>query len=167
MKKLFTILPKTINSAIILTAPVKNGVPQTEMETNEYTATVAWSPEVTDKFGYSTVYTATITITPKANYTVKGIAENGYTVSGAETVTNEADSATVTVVYSATENKNSNEFTQPLAITGWTYGETANAPTAVAKYGTIKYTYHRSFEKKCLFYPKSQRFFRRFVLKSF
>ena len=138
----FTILPKTINTAITqLTAPVKNEVPQTEMETDEYTATVVWSPEVTDKFGYDTVYTATITITPKTNYTVKGIAENGYTVSGAETVTNEADSATVTVVYSATENKNSNEFTQPLAITGWTYGETANTPTAVAKYGTIKYTY--------------------------
>ena len=138
----FTILPKTINTAITqLTAPVKNEVPQTEIETDEYTATVVWSPEVTDKFGYNTVYTATITITPKTNYTVKGIAENGYTVSGAETVTNEADSATVTVVYSATENKNSNEFTQPLAITGWTYGETANTPTAVAKYGTIKYTY--------------------------
>ena len=138
----FTILPKAINTAITqLTAPVKNEVPQTEIETDEYTATVVWSPEVTDKFGYNTVYIATITITPKTNYTVKGIAENGYTVSGAETVTNEADSATVTVVYSATENKNSNEFTQPLAITGWTYGETANAPTAVAKYGTIKYTY--------------------------
>ena len=138
----FTILPKTINTAITqLTAPVKNEVPQTEIETDEYTATVVWSPEVTDKFVYNTVYTATITITPKTNYTVKGIAENGYTVSGAETVTNEADSATVTVVYSATENKNSNEFTQPLAITGWTYGETANTPTAEAKYGTIKYTY--------------------------
>ena len=138
----FKILPKTINTAITqLTAPVKNEVPQTEIETDEYTATVVWSPEVTDKFVYNTVYTATITITPKTNYTVKGIAENGYTVSGAQTVTNEADSATVTVVYSATENKNSNEFTQPLAITGWTYGETANKPTAVAKYGTIKYTY--------------------------
>ena len=142
LEKTFTILPKTINTAITqLTAPVKNEVPQTEIETDEYTATVVWSPEVTDKFVYNTVYTATITITPKTNYTVKGIAENGYTVSGAETVTNEADSATVTVVYSATENKNSNEFTQPLAITGWTYGETANTPTAVAKYGTIKYTY--------------------------
>ena len=138
----FTILPKTINTAITqLTAPVKNEVPQTEIETDEYTATVVWSPEVTDKFVYNTVYTATITITPKTNYTVKGIAENGYTVSGAETVTNEADSVTVKVVYPATENKNSNEFTQPLTITGWTYGETANTPTAVAKYGTIKYTY--------------------------
>ena len=138
----FTILPKTINTAITqLTAPVKNGVPQTEITTDEYTATVVWSPGVTDKFVYNTVYTATITITPKANYTVKGIAENGYTVSGAQTVTNESDSVTVKVVYPATENKNSNEFTQPLTITGWTYGETANTPTAEAKYGTIKYTY--------------------------
>ena len=104
----FTILPKTINTAITqLTAPVKNEVPQTEIETDEYTATVAWSPEVTDKFGYSTVYTATITITPKVNYTVKGIAENGYTVSGAQTVTNEADSATITAVYAATGSKSS------------------------------------------------------------
>ena len=142
LEKTFTILPKTINTAITqLTAPVKNGVPQTEITTDEYTATVVWSPGVTEKFVYNTVYTATITITPKTNYTVKGIAKNGYTVSGAETVTNEADSATVTAVYSATENKNINEFTQPLAITGWTYGETANTPTAEAKYGTIKYTY--------------------------
>ena len=104
----FTILPKTINTAITqLTAPVKNGVPQTEIETDEYTATVAWSPGVTDKFVYNTVYTATITITPKTNYTVKGIAENGYTVSGAETVTNEADSATITAVYAATGSKSS------------------------------------------------------------
>ena len=141
----FTILPKTINTAITqLTAPVKNEVPQTEIETDEYIATVVWSPEVEDKFGYDTIYTATITITPKTNYTVKGIAENGYTVSGAQTVTNEADSATVTAVYSATgsyDTVDTNEFTKPLEIVGWTYGDTPNAPTATAKYGTIKYTY--------------------------
>ena len=140
----FTILPKTINSEMILTAPVKNEVPQTEIETDEYTATVAWSPEVEDKFGYDTVYTATITITPKTNYTVKGIAENGYTVNGAQTVTNEADSAIVTAVYSATgidDTVDTNEFTKPLEIVGWTYGDTPNAPTASVKYGTIKYTY--------------------------
>ena len=144
LEKTFTILPKTINSAITLTAPVKNEVPQTEIETDEYTATVVWSPGVTEKFVYNTVYTATITITPKTNYTVKGIAENGYTVSGAETVTNEADSATVTAVYSATgsyDTVDTNEFTKPLEIVGWTYGDTPNAPTATAKYGTIKYTY--------------------------
>ena len=145
LEKTFTILPKTINTAITqLTAPVKNEVPQTEIETDEYTATVVWSPEVEDKFGYDTVYTATITITPKTNYTVKGIAENGYTVNGAQTVTNEADSATVTAVYSATgidDTVDTNEFTKPLEIVGWTYGDTPNAPTASVKYGTPKYTY--------------------------
>ena len=59
-----------------------------------------------------------------------------------------ADSVTVTAVYSATENKNSNEFTQPLTITGWTYGETANTPTAEAKYGTPKYTYSTAADGK-------------------
>ena len=145
LEKTFTILPKTINTAITqLTAPVKNEVPQTEIETDEYTATVVWSPEVEDKFGYDTVYTATITITPKTNYTVKGIAENSYTVNGAQTVTNEADSATVTAVYSATgidDTVDTNEFTKPLEIVGWTYGDTPNAPTASVKYGTPKYTY--------------------------
>ena len=145
LEKTFTILPKTINTAITqLTAPVKNEVPQTEIETDEYTATVVWSPGVTDKFVYNTVYTATITITPKTNYTVKGIAENGYTVSGAQTVTNEANSATVTAVYSATgsyDTVDTNEFTKPLEIVGWTYGDTPNAPTASVKYGTPKYTY--------------------------
>ena len=144
----FKILPKKIDTAITqLTAPVKNEVPQTEIETDEYTATVVWSPEVTDKFGYDTVYTATITITPKTNYTVKGIAENGYTVSGAETVTNETNSATVTAVYSATgsyDTVDTNEFIKPLEIVGWTYGDTPNAPTATAKYGTIKYTYSKA-----------------------
>ena len=140
LEKLFTILPKTINSAIILTAPVKNGVPQTEMETNEYTATVAWSPEVTDKFGYSTVYTATITITPKANYTVKGIAENGYTVSGAQTVTNEADSATITAVYAATGSKSSggSGSTKRYTVSFNTNGGNKITSQTVAKNNSVK-----------------------------
>ena len=136
----FTILPKTINTAIILTAPVKNGVPQTEMETNEYTATVVWSPEVTDKFGYSTVYTATITITPKANYTVKGIAENGYTVNGAETVTNEADSATMTAVYAATGSKSNggSSSTKRYTVSFNTNGGNKITSQTVAKDNSVK-----------------------------
>ena len=137
----FIILPKTINTAITqLTAPVKNEVPQTEIETDEYTATVAWSPEVTDKFGYSTVYTATITITPKANYTVKGIAENGYTVSGAQTVTNEADSATITAVYAATGSKSSSGrgSTKRYTVSFNTNGGNKITSQTVAKDNSVK-----------------------------
>ena len=137
----FTILPKTINTAITqLTAPVKNEVPQTEIETDEYTATVVWSPEVTDKFGYSMVYTATITITPKANYTVKGIAENGYTVSGAQTVTNEADSATITAVYAATGSKSSggSGSTKRYTVSFNTNGGNKITSQTVAKDNSVK-----------------------------
>ena len=137
----FTILPKTINTAITqLTAPVKNEVPQTEIETDEYTATVVWSPEVEDKFGYDTVYTATITITPKANYTVKGIAENGYTVSGAQTVTNEADSATITAVYAATGSKSSggSGSTKRYTVSFNTNGGNKITSQTVAKDNSVK-----------------------------
>ena len=137
----FIILPKTINTAITqLTAPVKNEVPQTEIETDEYTATVVWSPEVTDKFGYDTVYTATITITPKTNYTVKGIAENGYTVSGAQTVTNEADSATITAVYEATGSKSSGGSgrTKRYTVSFNTNGGNKITSQTVAKNNSVK-----------------------------
>ena len=101
-QKSFEILPKTIDSNIELAAPVRNEAPQTSIETDEYTAAVVWSPEVTDYFAYSTVYTAAITIVPKANYTVDGIAENGYVFVNAEKVENAANSGNVTVVYPAT-----------------------------------------------------------------
>ena len=141
LEKTFTILPKTINTAITqLTAPVKNEVPQTEIETDEYTATVVWSPGVTDKFVYNTVYTATITITPKTNYTVKGIAKNGYTVSGAETVTNEADSTTITAVYAATGSKSSggSGSTKRYTVSFNTNGGNKITSQTVAKDNSVK-----------------------------
>ncbi len=101
------IAKKTIDSAIVLTAPVKNTAPQTEVAGSGYTATVVWSPEVTDKFGYNTEYTATVTITPDENHTVAGIAANGYTVEGAKTVTNDENSNVVTVAYEKTGSRHS------------------------------------------------------------
>ena len=104
LKKEFNILKRTVSSSIVLTAPVKNATPQTSIETDEYTATVEWSPEIpTDgTFAKSTEYTATITITPKQNYTVDGIAENGYRLDGATTVENAANSNVVKAVFPKT-----------------------------------------------------------------
>jgi len=93
---------KKISTSVTLIAPVSNETPQTTIETEEYTATVTWSPTVTEKFDYGTVYTATITITPKVNYTVTGILANEFTVAGAETVTNTADSGVVIASYAQT-----------------------------------------------------------------
>lgn len=103
---------KTISSEISLTAPVKNAVPQTNIETDEYTATVVWSPEVISTFARSTNYTATITIMPKANYTTNGITQNGYTVSGATTVENDENSNVVTAVFPRTAGSSSGGTTR-------------------------------------------------------
>ena len=84
---------------------MKNTAPQTEITGTGYTATVVWSPDVTDKFGYNTEYTATITITVDENHTVTGIAANGYTVEGAKTVTNDENSNVVTVAYEKTGSR--------------------------------------------------------------
>ena len=99
-----TISQKVVSPAIVLTTPVPNQTPVTNIETDEYTATIAWSPDVTDKFAYSTDYTATITITPKDNYTLTGVTENGYTIEGA-TVTNPADSGVITAVFPKTSSR--------------------------------------------------------------
>lgn len=97
------IAEKTINTTINLTAPVAKATPETQIETEEYTAVVAWSPEVTETFEYAKEYTAVVTITPKTNYTVKGISENSYILSGAKTVVNDKDSNVITITYPATE----------------------------------------------------------------
>ncbi len=104
-EKEFTILPKTINPNIDLAAPVKNATPQTVIDTDEYSAAVVWQPDATDRFEYNTVYTATVTITPKANYTSNGIAENGYVFANSEKVENAANSGVVTVTYPATAKR--------------------------------------------------------------
>lgn len=103
----FTIAPKTINNAVKLKAPYKNAVAETELETEEYNATVTWNPQVNGRFGYNTAYEATVTIVPKANYTVSGIAENGYKFDSAISVSNAENSGTVTVSYRATGKKSS------------------------------------------------------------
>jgi len=52
-------------------------------------------------FAASTVYTATIVLTPKTGWTLTGVAADSFTVAGA-TATNTAGSGTVTAVFPAT-----------------------------------------------------------------
>ncbi|TGE40182.1 cell wall-binding protein [Desulfosporosinus fructosivorans] len=90
----------TIDTAAIagVTAPVTGATPvSTIAATSEYIATIAWSPADTT-FAPSTVYTVTITLTPKAGYTLTGVSTNFFTVAGA-TTTNSAGSGVVTAVF--------------------------------------------------------------------
>ena len=86
-----------------VTAPVVGETPVTAItEGKQFTGTVTWSPEVST-FAASTVYTATITLTPKAGYKLDGVAANFFTVAGATSVSNEANSGVVTAVFPATK----------------------------------------------------------------
>ena len=86
-----------------VTAPVVGETPVTAItEGKQFTGTVTWSPEVAT-FAASTVYTATITLTPKVGYKLDGVAANFFTVAGATSVSNGANSGVVTAVFPATK----------------------------------------------------------------
>ena len=95
----------TVSIAAIpgVTAPVRGATPVTAItETAEYSGTVTWNPNH-DTFAGGTVYTATITLTPKAGYTLTGVGANSFTVAGAVSVSNAADSGVVIAVFPATQ----------------------------------------------------------------
>lgn len=95
----------TVTEAAVggVTAPVVGEKPVTAItEGTQFTGTVTWSPEVST-FAASTVYTATITLTPKVGYKLDGVAANFFTVAGAASVSNGANSGVVTAVFPATK----------------------------------------------------------------
>ena len=95
----------TVTEAAVggVTAPVVGEKPVTAItEGKQFTGTVTWSPEVST-FAASTVYTATITLTPKAGYKLDGVAANFFTAAGATSVSNGANSGVVTAVFPATK----------------------------------------------------------------
>lgn len=98
--------PVAISVAAIggVTAPGTGAVAVTAVSTgNGYTGTISWSPSlVNSRFSGSTVYTATIAMTPVSGYTFSGVNSNFFTVSGANSVTNSLNSGVVTAVFPST-----------------------------------------------------------------
>ena len=80
-------------------APARGGTPA---ETEFCTGTVTWAPTPNGTFAAGTAYTATITLAPKTGCTLTGVEANSFTVAGAESVTNDADSGVVTAVFPVT-----------------------------------------------------------------
>ena len=86
-------------------APAGGTTPVTTItETDQYTGTVSWDP-ADSPFDYETVYTATITLTAKSGYTLIGVTAYFFTVAGADTISNDADSGVITVVFPETDVK--------------------------------------------------------------
>ena len=89
-----------INASSIagVAAPISGAIPTaTITATTQYTATISWNGNPST-FSVGTVYTATITITPKTGYILSGVPANFFTVAGA-TTTNSINSGVVSAVF--------------------------------------------------------------------
>jgi hypothetical protein len=130
-----------VNIAAIagVTPPATGGTPVTAItETAQYTGTVAWNGNPST-FAASTAYTATITLTAKAGYTLQGVAANFFTVAGA-TATNPVNSGVIQAVFPATAGGGgADQAISIAAIAGVTAPVTGAAPvTAITE--TAQYT---------------------------
>jgi hypothetical protein len=97
--------PTIIDIAAIqgVTIPTTNGFPVTSItENTQYSGIVTWSPSHAT-FAASTVYTATIILTAKIGYTLRGVGVNFFEVEGALSVSNVADSGVVSAVFPSTD----------------------------------------------------------------
>ena len=96
--------PTVISNAAIagLELPTPGGTPDNTVNSGVgYTADVAWSGALTSsgKFRTDPQYTATITLTTSAGYTLSGVAANFFTVTGASSVANAVSAGVVTAVF--------------------------------------------------------------------
>ena len=111
-----TATPTVITIAAIegVTAPVTGETPVTTITENaQYSGTVTWNGNPAT-FAGSTVYIATITLTPKTGYTLQGVTSNFFTVAQTTSVTHAADSGVITAVFAATDRDTSQDY-----ITVW------------------------------------------------
>lgn len=93
----------TAPAVVGIPAPIAGEKPVYGINGEQFTGTITWSPDLIDsKFGPQTVYTATITLTPRVGYTLSGVAANFFTVEGATSVSNAANSGVVTAVFPKT-----------------------------------------------------------------
>lgn len=93
----------TVTEPVIegIPVPVSGEKPVTAItEGKQFTGTVAWTGNLS-RFFKGRVYKATITLTPKVGYTFEGVAANFFTIEGATSVTNAANSGVVTVAFPA------------------------------------------------------------------
>jgi hypothetical protein len=90
----------------MLLAPVYGATGTGGLSPVQYTGTIAWKTSGgaahTGAFAASTVYQAVLTLTARTGYTFTGVAANSFTYTGATTVSNAANSGTVTITFPAT-----------------------------------------------------------------
>ena len=111
----------------LVTAPVKGAAPVTAFaEQTQYTGTIRWQTESGDSvegsFTASTVYKAVLTLTAKEGFTFIGVPANAFSYTGAASVTNAANSRTVTITFPATAGAGSYRVSGTLSNAAETIG---------------------------------------------
>ena len=130
-------LPVTVSEISGVAKPRSGAAPASAVDaTSQFTGTVSWSPEpVGGVFDELTAYTATITLTAAPYYTFDGVPANFFTVAGALSTTNAANSGVITALFpktGGTPNKtlmrdiSATEFVNEMTI-GWNLGKTFDA----------------------------------------
>ncbi|MBP3650875.1 MAG: SH3 domain-containing protein [Clostridia bacterium] len=141
-----TVEPVKVNLPDVngVAVPVKDATAVTAIaDSAQYTGTVTWSPALNGgKFDAGTVYTATIALTAKPNYTFTGLTASFFKVAGSantsSTVGGNGSTATVTAVFPATATAAAVKLDKPV-ITGITKQDSSwviswNAVTNAAGY---------------------------------
>ncbi|MDR2500228.1 MAG: leucine-rich repeat domain-containing protein [Treponema sp.] len=123
-------------------APVAGEGCATGLSTAQYTGTIAWKTangEHSGNFAAETVYIAEVSLSVKSGYTFTGVAEDSFTYSGAEGVTNPAGQGsglTVTITFPKTgaREKITITSTEGLAVllAGQSGGNSADDPVEAA-----------------------------------
>ena len=110
--KTFATTATTISTAAIagITVPATGDTPVTSTTGVQYNTTISWSTAPA-RFRSTTVFTATITLTPNAGYTLTGVTANFFTVAGATTVVHSANSGMISAIFPATGGKLSQTIT--------------------------------------------------------
>lgn len=97
-----------LNLSSYFVAPVMGAVPNTTINTAQYTGTILWTP-VAATFQLGQSYTAQLSLTANPGYTFTGVAANAFYYSGAQSVTCLANSGNISVVF------------PPVADTNWQF----------------------------------------------
>jgi hypothetical protein len=121
-----------------VTVPVAGATPVATLEdTTAYRATITWSPVVVT-FAGAESYTATITLTPRTGYTLLGVAEDFFKVSGAST-TNAANAGVIIAQFPATASSTATlTSTIGTVSTGGTANETITSIPSITTLDALK-----------------------------
>lgn len=110
-------------------APVIDSTAAVTAENDEATATIAWSPELVDgKFARNTVYSATMTLTPKNGWTVPENPETFFTAKSDETITYADGKWTIVKNYARTNLYAPGDLGPEYGAIGY-YGKTTDEAT--------------------------------------